>query len=458
MDEYKDLIKKGMKYLDLNNLSTVGERDYKLDDLPDLSKILNEFLNQTSNRKKFHDQNEIQKLLNKTFTLNEYKSSSNLWLDIFPVEDIVFGFGGHDQISIIFSNKEICVASGLMSKDVCLIPLDYMRYLKFKERDGTGITFTGGDSLLLKEKVIGRSIVNSSEKLNLILDEIKSYFQEKRWDELGLYSLEKEKEIEEEKMRVEREKRREVELIEHEKGQKDILSKVKKIRKEILDEYDKDGNGEIDITECNDLSKILKKNQTKIIEIDRNHIQSFVKISNYLKLQRDNLKMFLKRIMSQKQEDVKDWDWYSRDFEVRSEFDFEEFSSNVEVFKDYVHSYNLLLSSSLSLIVSLTNDDMITFFEIYETLDKLNIFDSNHEKELKEKLSNIEYGLLKMRDEINVMNNQICNSLEQLSEITLESSNMITNELKSVDSSLKMNNLLQGIQVYQNYKTNRRLK
>ena len=101
---------------------------------------------------------------------------------------------------------------------------------------------------------------------------------------------------------------------------------------------------------------------------------------------------------------------------------------------------------------------MITFFEIYETLDKLNIFDSNHEKEVKEKLSNIEYGLVKMRDEINVMNNQICNSLEQLSEITLESSNMITNELKSVDSSLKMNNLLQGIQVYQNYKTNRRLK
>ena len=162
--------------------------------------------------------------------------------------------------------------------------------------------------------------------------------------------------------------------------------------------------------------------------------------------------------MSQKQEEIEGWDWYSRDIEVKSEFDFDEFSSNVEVFKDYVHSYNLLLSSSLSLIVSLTNNDMITFFEIYETLDKLNIFDSNHEKEVKEKLSNIEYGLIKMRNEINVMNNQICNSLEQLSEITLESSNMITNELNSVNSSLQMNNLLQGIQVYQNYKTNRRLK
>ena len=457
MDEYKDLIKKGMNYLDINNMSTVGERDYKLDDLPDLSKILNEFLNQTSNRKKFHDQNEIQKLLKKTFTINEYKNTSKLWLEIFPVEDIVFGFGGHDQISIIFSNKEICIASGFgVTKTVCFIPLDYMRYMKFIY--GSSSVLGGGDKLLLKDKVIGRSIIKSSEKLNRILDEIKSYLQEKRWDELGLYSLEKEEEIKEEKMRVEREKRRETELLEHEKGQKEILSKVKKIRKEILDEYDKDGNGEIDITECDDLSKILKKNQSKIIEIDRNHIQSFVKISNYLKLQRENLKMFLKRVMSQKQEDVEDWDWYSRDIEVRSEFDFEEFSSNVEVFKDYVHSYNLLLSSSLSLIVSLTNDDMITFFEIYETLDKLNIFDSNHEKEVKEKLSNIEYGLLKMRDEINLMNNQISNSLEQLSEITLESSKLITNELKSVDSSLKMNNLLQGIQVYQNYKTNRRLK
>ena len=456
MGEYKDLLKKGFNYLDLTNLSKVGERDHKLDDLPDLSKILNEFLNETSNRKNFHDQNEIKKLIKKTFTLNEYKSSSKLWLEIFPVEDIVFGFGGHNQISIIFSNKEICIASGLLSKDVFLIPLDYMRYMNFNDESSS--LFSGGDSLLLKEKVIGRSISNSSEKLNRILDEIKSYFQEKRWDELGLYSLEKEKEIEEEKMRVKREERREEELIEHEKVQSEILSKVKKIRKEILDYYDKDGNGEIDITECDDLSKILKKNQTKIIEIDRNHIQSFVKISNYLKLQRDNLKIFLKRVMSQKQEEIEGWDWYSRDIEVKSEFDFDEFSSNVEVFKDYVHSYNLLLSSSLSLIVSLTNDDMITFFEIYETLDKLNIFDSNHEKEVKEKLSNIEYGLIKMRNEINVMNNQICNSLEQLSEITLESSNMITNELNSVNSSLQMNNLLQGIQVYQNYKTNRRLK
>ena len=456
MGEYKDLLKKGFNYLDLTNLSKVGERDHKLDDLPDLSKILNEFLNETSNRKNFHDQNEIKKLIKKTFTLNEYKSSSKLWLEIFPVEDIVFGFGGHNQISIIFSNKEICIASGLLSKDVFLIPLDYMRYMNFNDESSS--LFSGGDSLLLKEKVIGRSISNSSEKLNRILDEIKSYFQEKRWDELGLYSLEKEKEIEEEKMRVKREERREEELIEHEKVQSEILSKVKKIRKEILDYYDKDGNGEIDITECDDLSKILKKNQTKIIEIDRNHIQSFVKISNYLKLQRDNLKIFLKRVMSQKQEEIEGWDWYSRDIEVKSEFDFDEFSSNVEVFKDYVHSYNLLLSSSLSLIVSLTNDDMITFFEIYETLDKLNIFDSNHEKEVKEKLSNIEYGLVKMRNEINVMNNQICNSLEQLSEITLESSNMITNELNSVNSSLQMNNLLQGIQVYQNYKTNRRLK
>ena len=456
MGEYKDLLKKGFNYLDLTNLSKVGERDHKLDDLPDLSKILNEFLNETSNRKNFHDQNEIKKLIKKTFTLNEYKSSSKLWLEIFPVEDIVFGFGGHNQISIIFSNKEICIASGLLSKDVFLIPLDYMRYMNFNDESSS--LFSGGDSLLLKEKVIGRSISNSSEKLNRILDEIKSYFQEKRWDELGLYSLEKEKEIEEEKMRVKREERREEELIEHEKVQSEILSKVKKIRKEILDYYDKDGNGEIDITECDDLSKILKKNQTKIIEIDRNHIQSFVKISNYLKLQRDNLKIFLKRVMSQKQEEIEGWDWYSRDIEVKSEFDFDEFSSNVEVFKDYVHSYNLLLSSSLSLIVSLTNNDMITFFEIYETLDKLNIFDSNHEKEVKEKLSNIEYGLIKMRNEINVMNNQICNSLEQLSEITLESSNMITNELNSVNSSLQMNNLLQGIQVYQNYKTNRRLK
>ena len=91
-------------------------------------KILNEFLNETSNRKNIHDQNEIKKLLKKTFTLNEYKISSKQWLELFPVEDIIFGFGGHDQISIKFSNKEICIVSGVLKKETYFIYL----FLPFK--------------------------------------------------------------------------------------------------------------------------------------------------------------------------------------------------------------------------------------------------------------------------------------------------------------------------------------
>jgi hypothetical protein len=301
----------------------------------------------------------------------------------------------------------------------------------------------------------GGGLIISCERVPLITTEnVETYYliKQEKSDE----------EIKEEKEREQKEKIKEEEGIKHEKEQKGILSKVKKLRKEILDEYDKDRNGEVDITECDDLSKILKKNQSKIIEIDRNNIQKFVQISNYLKIQRDNIKVFFNRVMLQEQRELEimklDEEKEEINIIIRKEFDLDEFTSNVEVFKDYVHSYNLLLSCSLNMIVSLTNDDMITFFEIYESLDKLNIFDSTHEKEVKEKLTNIEYGLVKMRNEINIMNNQICNSLEQLSEITLESSNMITKELSSVNSSLKMNNLLQGIQVYQNYKTNKRLK
>ena len=45
------------------------------------------------------------------------------------------------------------------------------------------------------------------------------------------------------------------------------------------------------------------------------------------------------------------------------------------------------------MIVSLVEDDMITFYEIYEMFDNLNMFDSKHEKDVSQRLTNIGEGL-----------------------------------------------------------------
>ena len=113
------------------------------------------------------------------------------------------------------------------------------------------------------------------------------------------------------------------------------------------------------------------------------------------------------------------------------------------------------------MIVSLTDDDRITFYEIYEAFDQLNVFSSNHEKEVAMKLNNIEIKLDGVIQSIHEMEISICNELMNLqfvSEGISESINGLSKGLIEINSSIQTNNLLTGIQMYQMYKINKNTK
>ena len=117
-----------------------------------------------------------------------------------------------------------------------------------------------------------------------------------------------------------------------------------------------------------------------------------------------------------------------------------------------------MLISSLNMVVSLVDDDRITFYEIYETFDTLNVFSSNHEKEVSMKLNNIENKLEDVIKSINEMEINICNELMNLqfiSEDISEGINGLSKGLSEINSSIQTNNLLTGIQTYQLYKINK---
>lgn len=205
----------------------------------------------------------------------------------------------------------------------------------------------------------------------------------------------------------------------------------------ILSELDKDGNGEVDVVEGNDFNTLLKKHQKSIVEVDRNYVQKFVKISSYLKTKKGNIQSIFNFIKDTPNQEV--------------------LNKYVEILKDEIHTYNLILFNSLNMIVSLVEDDMITFYEIYEMFDTLNMFDSKHEKDISQKLTNIGDGLESLMYEIRDMGNQISNSIDELSYITEESNKQLNEQLSEIDSTLKVGNLINTINTYQNYKTNRRL-
>lgn len=187
-----------------------------------------------------------------------------------------------------------------------------------------------------------------------------------------------------------------------------------------------------------DFLKILKKNQTKIIEIDRNYIQKFVKIHNYLQTKKENSLYIFNELK-------------------KSNSTIEQYEM-LEILKNQINTYEILVFHSINMLGSLVSDDLITFYEIYESFDKLNIFNSNWENEVSEQLKNIEIGFSDLMYSINSMERNIVNGLNELSYVTQEGfselEQSVTKELQSIDSSIKFNNFLTGISAYQLYKIN----
>ena len=223
----------------------------------------------------------------------------------------------------------------------------------------------------------------------------------------------------------------------------EIKSDLNTKQNSFITEFDKDGNGELDTIQINDdFVKIVKKHQSKIVDIDRNYVQQFVKISNYQKQKRTNLQSIFEYLSKTENED--------------------ELGDYVEHLKEQIHSYELIILHSLNMVTSLIDDDMFTFYEIHESFDKLGMFNSNHENEVSQSLKNIDEGISDLMNSINKMERNIVSELNNLSYITQESfselSNSVSEQLSSIDSSIKFNNLLTGIQTYQMYKVNKNTK
>ncbi len=221
-------------------------------------------------------------------------------------------------------------------------------------------------------------------------------------------------------------------LKEKEEKEKIRIEKLKVSQLTILNELDNDGNGEVDVIEGNDFNLLLKKHQNSIKEIDRTYVQKFIKVSNYLKIKKENIQSIFNSL--ENTPDEKTLFYY------------------VQILKDDIHSYNLVLFNSLNMIVSLVEDDTITFYEIHEKFDNLNIFDTKHERDVSKKLSNIGDGLKELMLSIEEMGRDIQDQLSDLTYVSEQSNQLLENQLQSINSSIDTNNLLTGINSYQTYK------
>ena len=196
--------------------------------------------------------------------------------------------------------------------------------------------------------------------------------------------------------------------------------------------------GEImNLADGESVKKLMIKNQSSIIELDKSYIQKFVKLSSYLSTKKSNITIICNIIQETK--------------------NIKELDEVVKLLESQIHLYNLLVFHSLSMLASILDNDLITFYEIYECFDKLSVFNSNWENEVTEKLTEIGTGLQELLLATHKMERNIVTAINNLTYLTQEGferlSSKITNELSSIDSSIKFNNLLSTIQAYKLYNT-----
>ena len=114
------------------------------------------------------------------------------------------------------------------------------------------------------------------------------------------------------------------------------------------------------------------------------------------------------------------------------------------------------------MITALLEDNMIVFYEIYEAFDKLSIFNSNWENDVSKKLVTIDNKLNDLITSINKVEYSISQGLDNLSYVTQNSFNnfqtIMDEYLESIDSSIRTNNLLNLIQIYQLHNVNKHAK
>lgn len=218
----------------------------------------------------------------------------------------------------------------------------------------------------------------------------------------------------------------------------------------VLTRFDKDNNGILDIIEDKNIfDKLLKENQSIIIkkekEFHQKYTHQFVKVGNYINTKTENLRLLFNCI--NKIQNSKELETY------------------VSILDKDIYSYNLLLFNSLNLITTLVNDDRITFYKLYEKFDKINIYNSNYENQLLNKLTSLNNNISELNSnintlmiEINDMGDRIIDSIDNLSYVTEETNTILDNQLTKVNSSIQTNNLLSVINLYQNSRINKNIK
>ena len=234
---------------------------------------------------------------------------------------------------------------------------------------------------------------------------------------------------------------------------------------------------EIDIPDISEYKKIVIENEKAIVDKGGDtQLFSFMKIDSFL---RD----FRGRIINDQSglKEVLDIEWLKsriKEETQRSDLDrlsenFNDmaaklegrktkgFDANVDklfdlgqimkpAMENQIKTMEYYRNMAATMIIFYLNDKKIRYFEIYEAFEKLGVFDSTWQKNVLNKLDNIETRLAHINNQLTELNQNFIS--------LVESSENVVSELKEINSSIMTNNMLQAITAYQTWRINKNTK
>ena len=247
--------------------------------------------------------------------------------------------------------------------------------------------------------------------------------------------------------------------------------------------YDKDNNGEVDVIECDDFFALLEKHQKDVqnreSQYGKEYTQNFIRLSGYIKKKKESIQLLFNLITDTKLIDknpitikkaTSDKDVFGEVFgDVFGEVfnptraigpDIGSIEKNTQILlhhlEDEIHIYNIITLGGLLMISSLVEDEKITFYELYEKYDKINLWNSNWENEVSERLRDIKEGLDQLLDEMIKTRFAIVGAIAELTKVTEKQTELLSSKLDGINSKLNLNNLINTVQSYQLHKINQK--
>lgn len=158
---------------------------------------------------------------------------------------------------------------------------------------------------------------------------------------------------------------------------------------------------ELQIVDLKELNSLISDRQKEILtkENGQEYLQKFIRLLNYITEVREDI---LKKLTKGKVGSFTREGWFKIHIEQ-----LESDNGNLES----------LHNISIYLITNFLNEDMVKFFEIYESLDKLGVFNSGFENKLLEELGSINEKLRRINSKLTYLNILTTYNTFQLSTI-----------------------------------------